>query len=104
MSARGPKKQYGLDGFAGLVQKTRARSTGVEVGLYASGQADMETDPMLPWATLCEEHSTIVFHETLALAREAMPYPDGWCEECREVLKAREAEGRTAEGGGRGVP
>lgn len=91
----GPKKEYGLHGFSGLVQKTRARSTGVDVGLYASEQAGMESDPEWPWSTVCEAHHAIVCHATLALARRSVPWPEGWCEECRAILDAREAVKRS---------
>jgi hypothetical protein len=87
----GPKKEYGHLGLAGLVQRTRARSTGTEVGLYASLQAGMESDPELPWCTVCEEHNTLVCHRTLALARENAPEPEGWCEECRDHLNVLSA-------------
>lgn len=79
-------KEYSHLGLAGLVQRTRARSTGTEVGLYASLQAGMESDPELPWCTVCEEHNTLVCHTTLALARSNAPCPEEWCEECRDHL------------------
>lgn len=88
MSARGPRKQYGHLGLAGLVQRTRARSTGTEVGLYASAQAEMETDPELPWCTVCEEHGSIVCQETLYSAQRSAPHPEEWCDECRDALEA----------------
>jgi len=87
----GPRKLYGLDGFAGLVQKMRAHSTGTEVGLYAADQAGMESDPETPWCTVCEEHNTLVCHSTLALARSHAADPAGWCEECRANLERKAA-------------
>ena len=88
MSARGPKKEYGLHGIAGLVQKTRARSTGTEVGLYAADQAGMESDSATPWCTVCEEHGSIVCQETLYSAQRSAPHPEEWCDDCRDGTEA----------------
>jgi hypothetical protein len=55
------------------------------VGVYAADEAGMECDPELPWATVCEEHSAIVCHPTLRLARDHAALPSGWCEDCRDL-------------------
>jgi hypothetical protein len=80
---RGPTKSYAFDGYAGLVERRKTRR-GVVVGLYAADQAGMEDDPELPWATVCEDHGSIVCHPTLQLARDWMAAPHGWCDDCRE--------------------
>lgn len=91
MNARGPTKQYRHLGFAGLVQRTRARSTGTEVGVYASDQAGMESDHELPWCTVYEEHHNLVCHGTLALARSHTVAPEEWCEDCRHHIDVLDA-------------
>jgi len=81
----GPTRVYATDGFVGLVESRRCRATGLEVGLYAAEQAGIESDPEVPWATVCEEHGSVVCHPTLALARSHMARPE-WCEECGPAL------------------
>lgn len=68
----------------GCLELRTSRATGTLVGLYRSAEAGMETDPETPYTTVCEEHHTLVCHSTLALARENLPDPRGWCDECRE--------------------
>jgi hypothetical protein len=81
-------KEYGFDGLAGCVVIRKSRITGSRAGLYHSMQAGIETDPELPWVTLCEDHATMVCHGSLALAKEALPDPSVWCEECRKKIGA----------------
>lgn len=73
---------------AGLVERRRCRLTGLHVGLYDSLASGMESDPELPWSTVCEEHGSIVSHPTQKLARSHMAMPE-WCEECQKVLIAK---------------
>jgi hypothetical protein len=61
------------------------RSTGALIGLYRSAEAGIESDPTTPWATVCEDHSTLVCHQTRTSAETALPYPQEWCEDCRKV-------------------
>ena len=77
-------KQYTFKGLAGCVVQRVSRKTKTLVGLYHSEQAGMESDPDLPWTTTCEKHSTLVCHETLALARSSVPDPTLWCDDCRQ--------------------
>lgn len=69
---------------AGCIEVRRSRATGTLVGLYRSAEAGMEEDPETPYTTVCEEHNTLVCHATLKLARENLPDPRGWCDECRD--------------------
>lgn len=75
------------DRLAGERRRSRARSTGalvILVDAYEQGLGRAE-DGDGRWATICDTHSTLVHHDTLALARNWMPAPEGWCDECREV-------------------
>lgn len=82
-SASRSPKQYNTDGIAGLVSRRKAQETGRLVGLYHAAQAGLEDDPETPWATVCEEHATLVCHATLKQARAHAANPLGWCEECQ---------------------
>lgn len=75
--------QYEFNGLAGCVIQRKSRATGRLVGLYQSHQAGMESDPALPWATVCETHGVLVCHSTLILAGSHLSDPQGWCEQCR---------------------
>jgi len=73
--------------YAGLVQMTRARSTGHYVGIYDGTAAGMDTEAGR-WQTVCEAHDSICSHRTLALAREHSHAPEGWCEPCGDQVEA----------------
>lgn len=75
-------KQYSYRGLAGCVRITRCRATGTEIGVYHSVQAGMETDPELPWMTVCEAHGTLVGHATRARALQTRS-PEEFCDDCR---------------------
>lgn len=68
--------------LAGERARSRNRQTGA---VYVLVEAEAQGfDPEGgPWVTLCERHSTVCNHETLALARSHLPTGD-WCEECRD--------------------
>lgn len=87
MRSSGPRRFYAHLGLDGLVSRSIAKMTGREVGIYAADQAGMECDSESPWATVCEDHGTIVCHSSLALARESAPVPD-WCEDCQREMDA----------------
>lgn len=80
-------KQYSLHGYAGLVEQHKARETGTTISIYRNDQAQM--DDYRPWSTVCEEHATIIVHETLALARYHAANPLGWCEVCNGQVCGR---------------
>lgn len=81
-------KVYEFNNLAGCVSQTKSRITGTLVGIYHGEQSGMESDPDCPWQTVCEEHSTLVGHSSLKLAREHAPDPTNWCEGCREALES----------------
>ena len=74
---------YSHNGLAGCVQQRIAQQTKSLVGVYHAEQAGMESDPSIPWATVCEKHGNLVCHPTLRLARYHAVDPKGWCEDCR---------------------
>lgn len=76
-------KVYNFKGLAGCVTQRKARQTSTLVGIYKSAPAGMESDPELPWATVCEVHSTLVCHSSLKNAMYAASQPRDWCEFCR---------------------
>lgn len=67
--------------YAGLRSYTRARSTGTHVGVYDGEPAGMDTAGGR-WQTVCEEHGSVISHETLRLARQWASCPEDWCETC----------------------
>ena len=81
-------RQYSHAGLAGCVTRFRSRVTKTIVGIYRAEQAGIEQDPEIPWVTVCEEHSTLVGHATLALARSCRS-PTDFCDECRERFLCR---------------
>jgi hypothetical protein len=79
---------------------TRAQETGTQV---TTGHAeDMGLDvgeyngvELTRWYNLCEEHSAIVGHQTLALAKRFASCPSEWCEECRDAVYRPEPQYRS---------
>ncbi len=82
---RTSKKKYSFNGLAGCVVQRVAQQTGTRVGVYHAEQAGMDTDPKLPWASVCEVHHALVLHPGVALAILHASDPQGWCEECRRT-------------------
>lgn len=82
-------KGYEFNGLAGCVVQRKNRITGLLVGLYNAGQAGMDEESG-KWATVCEAHSTICNHETLAAARSHFADPTMWCEECQKNHPSKE--------------
>ena len=82
-------KVYDFNGLAGCVMQRRSRDTGALIGLYHAGQAAMNTDAGA-WATVCEDHGTVVNHARLADARAWMAEPSIWCEGCRALRTSEE--------------
>jgi hypothetical protein len=75
---------YRFHGLTGCVEQRRNQRTGFLVGVYNCHQAEMESDPATPWATVCEEHHAICCHTSLVMARSHAGDPEGWCEDCRK--------------------
>jgi hypothetical protein len=81
--SQGPSlKTYDFNGRRGCVMQRRSRDTGALIGLYNAAQAGMNDDNGA-WATVCEDHGTVVNHARLADARAWMAEPSIWCEACR---------------------
>lgn len=76
-------KTYNFNGLDGCVTQRKTRQTKTIVGVYQSEQAGMESDPALPWATVCETHNMIVCHPSLKTAMSHASQPQDWCEYCR---------------------
>ena len=45
-----------------------------------------ETDPTCKWYTLCEDHGSILFYDTIKTARNWAAVPAEWCGQCAEML------------------
>lgn len=73
----------------GIVIAHRARSTGTVVGLYDTTKTSQFDPDGGRWATLCEDHSSIVNHETRKTAERFMSAPEEWCEECSEIVDTK---------------
>lgn len=52
---------------------------GWEQGLASRGDGDGR------WFLVCDEHGSLVSHETQAVARSWMAAPEVWCEDCGKV-------------------
>ena len=69
--------------WTGERARARSRTTGTTIVLI-----DTHAEPQWldsdggRWATVCDEHSTVVNHTTLALARQWLHGAAEWCEEC----------------------
>lgn len=64
---------------AAAIVRRRARSTGTVVALY---RATYESDPSIPWETVCEDHGGIVCHPTRRIAEGWLSHPEDWCPSC----------------------
>ncbi len=84
-------KSYEFNSLAGCVIQRLSRETGTLCGLYHGEQSGIETDKITPWLTVCEAHSTLVCHGTLALARRHLPFPSSWCDECRTRTEQKDS-------------
>lgn len=72
----------GLDGYVGLIARSRSRDTGATIGLYASAPAGIEDDPELPYSLVCETHGRVICSHSYSHARSHMSAPLGWCGVC----------------------
>jgi len=77
--------QFFIEDWPGLAQMRKARETGTYVGVYQAQDAGLESDVEAGrWATVCEEHSSLVLHATKTAALSFASVPTQWCEDCRE--------------------
>jgi hypothetical protein len=82
-----------LPDYAGIVSYRRARTTGTYVGVYRANVAGIESDPALPWATVCEPHGGCMCYSTRADAMTWAPHPEDWCPTCKgEVTETTTVE------------
>ena len=58
-------------------------TTKTQISLYYGPDAGMDTAGG-DWQTVCEDHGTVISHQTYKLARGWMTEPWTWCEPCRE--------------------
>lgn len=72
----------GLDGYVGLIEQRRSRDTGTTIGLYASVEGGIDTDPLIPFSLVCEDHSRTIGCESYTAARSQMSGSFGWCGVC----------------------
>lgn len=77
---------------AGCVALAYSRRAGTLRGVYRAREQGLEDEG---WATICEDHSTLVISETRALAM-ASDTPD-FCDDCRANLLQREAHAAARE-------
>lgn len=68
--------------WAGYRAHARARSTGTLVVLLDGIAAGLDTDGGR-WQTMCDEHSVVIAHDTLRVARAWLHHPKEWCEDCQ---------------------
>ena len=66
---------------AGCVALRRARSTKRPVGIYNCAEAGLDCGDGR-WATICEDHGTIIAHTSKATALRLAAAPEEWCAEC----------------------
>ncbi len=77
--------QRQLRGNAGYVSSRRNQITGNFCTVYNAKAAQI--DAGAKWATVCEEHGTVMGSHTQALARAALDAPADWCEGCQLRVK-----------------
>jgi hypothetical protein len=73
---------------AGLIETKVRRATGLRVSIYLAEEAGLDPESGR-YSTVCEEHATLVNHETLRDARGWAADPAGWCEDCRDLAQDR---------------
>lgn len=71
---------------AGLLVSRKNRKTGYYTSLYKSAEAGIESDPDLPYATVCEQHGLLVCHSSRALAMGNLSQPFEWCSYCQSIV------------------
>lgn len=92
LRAKGFSKYYNRDGYSGCVSRRRSRDTGTLVGVYNAVQAGMDPTHGCTWYTVCEDHGSVIGHETLSVANYHAPVPSEWCEDCMEKQKEKECD------------
>lgn len=70
-------------GIAGLIARTRARSTRTIVGLYDGEKAGLDTGGGR-WTLICETHGEAVAFGSRRIGSTFMSVPEEWCSICRD--------------------
>lgn len=74
---------------AGARMSQRCRQTGTTITLYRTAECGLGDVDDGVWSTVCENHGSIVQHDTRRNAESAMAYPD-WCDDCRDIINSKE--------------
>ena len=69
---------------AGLVQRRKARGTGVTVAVFIAAEQGIDAGDD-KYAVVCETHGAILGRATVALARSFAAVPTEWCGGCQEA-------------------
>jgi len=85
-------KEYSLNGYLGLVETGKCRQTGTRTSVYNADQAGIDDDAEYKWATVCEDHGTLILHESVSGAIRFRAYPTNWCEECVAIVNEKESK------------
>lgn len=78
------------ENLAGIVESKVRRATGTRCSVYRAEEAGFDTFGG-DYAIVCEEHGSIVNVETRKRAEHHAVRPDGFCEDCVEIVREREA-------------
>jgi hypothetical protein len=69
--------------YDGLRQAHFARETGTLIVVVNAVEQGLDpADGECKWYTICDDHSQLVGHRTLELAKSHAANPLGWCEVC----------------------
>lgn len=86
---RRPRKQHA--GEAGYVaERMNPWIPGKKVVIYRAAEQGIESDPSLPWAVVCDAHSTVICDTSERGARLSMKRPDNFCERCAALAEQKE--------------
>lgn len=71
---------------AGALVSRRCRESRTTVTMYDGRVAGLDVsgpdDEVWPWATVCEQHATLVQHKTKQAAMSYLSHPLDWCDRC----------------------
>lgn len=68
---------------------TRNRLTGTVISVIHGEDEGLDFETDGPWYTICNEHTEICSHATLAAARYHASVPD-WCGACAKIINGKE--------------
>lgn len=64
------------------IKSNRNRITGTILSVYDNRDGSFTEDSDSKWITVCEDHGSILYSDSRALAVAACTVPD-WCEDCQ---------------------